>query len=321
MPLLETYLPIVGITVLAVVAYISIITIAAFALRRPQLAAYARIESYQLFLSFLILVAAFAAMEFSNLISTMISQAPPGETAIDISVDFLEKVIHEGILPIYLKLVRMEVLLTYFNAVEYRMGPGVWNWITKAVPGLDPIISLVRMLVFTFTALYGTLSVQIIIFHLIDAIMYFYVLPAGVILRFFPPTRDAGVYLIVLAIAFQAFFPMFYAINYAALDDMWEMHGWADPDSTGTYDSYTPDIEDTNYFESVNSALGTATSMADTYFNWALPVFQPFAFSVLVPFLDRIAQISLVGLFLPALSMSITIALINAVTKFITGKG
>ena len=304
------YLEIIGVTILAITGYIALVFMVAYAFKKPQLVAYARIETQQLLISIFILGIAFAAWEFS----TMATTAFAGGNPIDISIQFLNIVINEGILPIYLKLVRMEVLLTYFNAVEYRMGPGVWNWVTKAAPGLDPLISIIRMLIFTFTALYGTLSVQVIILYLIDAVAYFYLLPAGIVLRFFPPTRDAGVYLVVLAIAFQCFFPMLYAVNFVALNEMWEIHGWAD--------HYTPNIEDTNYFNSLDESIGIATSKMDTYFSsWVLPIFQPLAFAALVPFMDRIAQISLVGLFLPALTMTLTIAFVNAITKFLTGKG
>ncbi len=310
MPSMDAYIQIIGITVLAITGYIALVFMAAYAFKRPQLAAYAKIETEQLLISILILFTAFAAWEFASVATTAIA----GDNPIDISIKFLNIVINEGVLPIYLKLVRMEVLLTYFNAVEYRMGPGVWNWVTKAAPGLDPLISIIRMLIFTFTALYGTLSIQVIIFYLIDAVAYFYLLPAGIVLRFFPPTRDAGVYLVVLAIAFQCFFPMLYAVNFAALNEMWEIHGWAD--------HYTPNIESTSYFNSMDEAIGLATSKMDTYFSsWVLPIFQPFAFAALVPFMDRIAQISLVGLFLPALTMTLTIAFVNAITKFLTGKG
>ena len=309
----ETYLQIIAVTLALVVGYIAIVYAAAYALRRPQLTAYARIELHQILISMLILVSAFGILEFANVFSTALAGGPP----IEISLKFLNIVINEGILPIYLKLVRMEVLLSYFNAVEYRMGPGVWNWITKAAPGIDPLLSIVRMLIFTYTALYGTMAVQVIIFNLIDALMYYYLLPAGIVLRFFPPTRDAGIFLIVLAISFQCFFPLLYSLNFMALTEMWTQHGWIEEGS-----DYTPAIEDTSYFHNINQELGDAVATAETYFaSWVLPIFQPVAFSTLVPFMDRVAQVSLVGLFLPALSMTLTIAFVNAVTKFLTGKG
>jgi len=311
--LLESYGQIIGITVLALIAYIALVYIVSYAFRRPQLTAYARIELMELFISVLIIFAAFAAWEFT----TMATNALVGGNPIDMSLEFLNIIINEGILPVYMKLVRMEVLLTYFNAVEYRMGPGVWNWITKAAPGLDPLISIIRMLIFTFTALYGTLSIQIIIFNLINGLMYFYFLPAGIVLRFFPPARNAGVFMIVLAISFQCFFPMLYAINFMALTEMWTEHGWIEEG-----DVYTPNIETTSYYSHINEELGEIAPQIESFFaSWFLPIFQPLSFAALAPFLDRIAQISLVGLFLPALSMTLTVAFVNAITKFITGKG
>ena len=182
------YLEIIGIAVVGMAAYIAILYMASKFLGRPQLTAYANVELNQLVASIAILVLAFFIAEFA----TTFSQAVSGSdgTPIDISVNFLSKVVNRGVLPTYFDLVRSEVVLSYFNSLEYRMGPGVWNWTTKAVPGLEPILSIVRMLVFTYTALYGTLSIQIVIFRFIDAFMYTFFLPAGVVLRFFPPTRE-----------------------------------------------------------------------------------------------------------------------------------
>lgn len=309
------YMHIIAITVGGLAAYIAIVFMISKAMGRPELSAYARIETQQLLISAIILVIAFAAWEFTG----AMTQGIAGKGVMEAPLEFLNLVINKGILPMYTKLVRMEVMMGYFNAIEYRMGPGVWNWITKAVPGLEPLISIVRMLIFTFTALYGTFSVQVIIFSILPALVYPYLLPAGIVLRFFPPTRDAGVYLIALCIAFSSIFPIMYALNYASLSQMWVAHGWVDDEPGDT--EYTPDIEDTSYFAGVNGALGTATTVFEQQISSRLPVFQPFSFATLVPFLDRVAQISLSGLFLPALSMTITIAMVNAVTKFVTGKG
>lgn len=306
------YLNIIGFTIAGMAAYIAILYMASKFLGRPQLTAYANVELNQLIASVAILIMAFFAWNFAVIFSNAVSGADETNTPIDISVAFLNKVVNKGVLPTYFDLVRTEVVLSYFNSLEYRMGPGVWNWTTKAVPGLEPILSVVRMLIFTYTALYGTLSVQIVVFRFIDALMYSYLLPAGVVLRFFPPTRDAGVFLIVMAIAFQCFFPMLYAINSAALDEMWSLHGWSD--------GYDPQAEDVAYTDGLKSAAGDVMEAGNTIAA-ALPIFQPFSFLTFIPTLDRVAQISLVALFLPAFSMGLTIAFINSTTKFITGKG
>lgn len=60
---------------------------------------------------------------------------------------------------------------------------------------------------------------------------------------------------------------------------------------------------------------------------WSAQLFSFFPFMVffnflaLVPFFEGIASLSLPALVLPAFCMSITISFINALTKFITGKG
>ncbi len=311
----DFYLQVIGITIAAIAAYIAVVFMASKALGRPQLTAYARIEAHQLFISGVILVAALGAWHFSN----MMMENLTGFGLEDAPLRLLDRVINEGILPVYVKLVRMEVLLTYFSAIEYRMGPGVWNFITRAVPGLDPLISVVRMLIFSYTALYGTFSVFVIIFTIVPGLLYPFILPAGIVLRFFPPTRDAGVYLIALALAFQTLFPILYVLNFVALSEMWVGHGWVD-DAPDRYDEYTPNIEDTNYFEDINAAVGASTAISSDFSTW-IPMLQLFSFPMLLPFLDRVAQLSLVGLVLPALVFMLVLSMISAVTKFITGKG
>jgi hypothetical protein len=322
----DFYFQVIGVTIMAIAGYIALVFMASKALGRPQLTAYAKIEANQLFISGVILVAALGAWHFSN----MMMENLTGYGLEVAPLRLLDRVINEGILPVYVKLVRMEVLLTYFNAIEYRMGPGVWNFITRAVPGLDPLISIVRMLIFSYTALYGTFSVFVIIFTIVPGILYPFILPAGIVLRFFPPTRDAGVYLIALALAFQTLFPILYVLNFVALSEMWVEHGWVD-DDPDRYDEYTPNIENTNYFADVadaseeggslaNFASGQGTTLISDFSSW-FPVLQPFSFPALMPFLDRVAQLSLVGLVLPALVFTLVLAMVSAVTKFITGKG
>lgn len=311
MPELDPFfLEVIAVTVVGLAAYIAVLYMLSKILGRPQLTAYANLELNQLILSIIILVLAFFAAEFATVFATSIS-GDEG-TPIDISVNLLTKVMNKGILPTYFELARTEVALSYFNGIEYRFGPGVWNWTVKVVPGIEPLLSIVRMLIFTYTALYGTISVQIVVFRFIDALMYAYFLPAGIVLRFFPPTRDAGVFLIVLAIGFQCFFPMLYAINSHALDEMWNLHGWSD--------KYDPSVEDLSYQEGIRSSVEYILTYANAAFS-VLPIFQPFSFIAFVPLLDQVASISLVALFLPAFSMGLTVAFVNATTKYLTGKG
>ena len=312
-------------TVLVLSAYLALVYMASKVFNRPELSAYARVELYQLFISAIIFVVAFGAFAFSQ----EAGKALVGDEPITVSLNYLQKIIQRGVLPAYMDLISLDVRLTYFSALEGRQGPGVWHFAVKSMPGLEPVISVVRTLTFTLTAIFGTLTAQVLIFNLIPVLTAGFMLPAGVLLRFFPPTRDAGVYLIVLAIAFQSFFPLLYSLNSMAMDDIWKAHGWGDE-----YQPYTS--LPANLFGKEVSVLDPeaipewlnipdAAQVAHPTFITEVLLFFPFLsflnFVALEPFFEGIASLSLVALFQPALAMSVTVAFVNAVTKFITGRG
>ena len=66
----------------------------------------------------------------------------------------------------------------------------------KVFPGLDTFVSITNVLGFSLCHFYNTVSVQIGLLYFIDATMLNFFMPAGLVLRFFPPTRDAGAFLI-----------------------------------------------------------------------------------------------------------------------------
>ncbi len=324
MPFPDFYLSVAGATILLLAAFIALLHMASRFFNRPQMTAYANVELQQLFISVLIFVAAYGAFEFADMSANFLGFAKGGESTIDVSINFLQKTITEGIMPAYVDLVSLDIKLTFWSSLQGRQGPTVWGFTFKQVPGLEPIISVVRVLTFTLTAFLGTLGTQVVIFYVIRALTPM-LLAIGVLVRFFPPTRDAGVFLIVFAIAFHAVFPMLFALNAHILDEMWAAHGWA-----SSYDPYISMGTDLTvpYFEYLIpdklegelEALASSPTAVAQIFGF-LPFVFFFRFVVLIPFFEGIASLSLPALFLPTLCMSITISFINAVTKFITGKG
>lgn len=320
---MDAYLPLAVATIALLAGYIALIHMASRFLNRPELTAYANVELQQLFISVIIFVIAIGAFEMADAAGEAIAGEPP----IDASLRFLHKTINTAIMPAYVDLVSLDIKLTFWSALEGRQGPTVWNFIAKQVTGLEPVISVVRVLTFTVTTFFGTLSAQVVIFYLIEALMPIF-LSAGVILRFFPPTRDAGVYLIVFAISFQSMFPLLFTMNSQIMDEMWQLQGLGD-----SYDPYVAMPSDLLGSEApeysplwvstiVGSTTGpgpapTGSSQAVGFF----PFVSFFRFYLLAPFFEGIASLSLPALFLPAIAMSITISFINAMTKFITGKG
>ncbi|MEW5996194.1 MAG: hypothetical protein AB1657_01210 [Candidatus Micrarchaeota archaeon] len=312
----ETYYTMAGATVVLLTAYIALLHMASRFLNRPEMAAYANVELQHLFMSVIIFGIALLMLMGFDAAGTAIAGEPP----INASLSFLHKTINRGVIPAYIDLVSLDVKLSFWNSLYGRHGPTVWNFLAKQVAGLDPIISVVRVLTFTLTAFFGTLSAQVVIFYVIEALMVNFVLPAGVLLRFFPTTRDAGVYLIVFAISFQAVFPLLFTINAHILDEMWgAFYGTRyDPYTTlpaGLIGSEIPEYAPSWVADMVGDPSVSAQAVGFFPFVWF------FRFYLLAPFFEGIASISLPALVLPALAMSLTISFINAFTKFLTGKG
>jgi len=304
----EFYLAVAGAATALLIAYIALLHMAARFLGKPETAAYANVELQQLFISVIIFVAAFGALQFADMASSSMGITKPGETTIDASIGFLQLVIQQGVTPAYIDLVSLDVKLSFWNALQGRHGPTVWNFIFKQVIGLEPVISVVRILTFTLTAFLGTLCAQVIIFYLITALGPI-ILASGVLVRFFPSTRDAGVYLIIFAIAFLTFFPFLFALNAHILEEMSQAHYGEsyDPYISMPHDMFVAD-------------LAWSPRWIAQLFSF-FPFVSFFSFIALSPFFEGIASLSLPALILPAISMSMTISFINAVTKFVTGKG
>jgi len=304
---MDAYTSLAGATVLLLILYVVILQVASRFLGKPEMSAYANVELQQLFISVIIFLIAFGAFALADSVGTSLSGGPPIQT----SLAFLHTTINSGIVPAYVQLVSLDIELSFWSSLTTRYGPGPWGFVVKQVPGLEPVISVVRILTFTLTAFLGTLSAQVVIFYLIEVLTPLF-LSAGVLLRFFPTTRDAGIYLIVFAISFHSVFPFFFALNAHILDEM----AVIERGPGATYDPYV--------------------SLPGNFWGNELPEYLPswmaqiiavfprlwfFRFIALSYFLEGIASLSMPSLFLPSLAMSITISFINAMTKFITGKG
>lgn len=303
------YETLAGATILLLTGYVALLHMAGRFFNRPEMVAQANLELQQLFLSAIIFAIAMGAFEFSNMAANSAGITSAGEDVIDASLGFLHKIINTGLVPAYIDLVSLDIKLSYWSSLSARYGPVVWGFVLKQVAGLEPVINVVRILTFTLTAFFGTLSAQVIIFYAIRALAPLF-LSAGVLLRFFPTTRDAGIYLIVFAISFHSFFPFLFALNAHILDEIWlARHGHP-------YEPYTPLPPDLRGFDIPEDSPSWVAQIIGFF-----PFVSFFRFALLIPFFEGIASLSLAALFLPALAMSITISFINAVTKFITGKG
>ncbi len=307
------------------------------ALKVPEWEVFAKVELYELFISILILLSAEAFFQFS----TEFSHSLVGADPFDAARAFLSKSVIQGVYPALDYTYSIIGWYSTINTFMIRPSDAVWTWTYKIAPGADLLVSMANLSAFGFITIYGSLTAQLFILSIIQATMHSLILPIGILLRFFPPTRQAGAFAITLAIAFYAVYPTTFAIHSIVMDDMAKLEECGQ--INGCDAEYEPfpeteaNIQRAVMFSSpylvglmatlpsplcaaiadkpIIGKLCTLTGFltAETFIMTA----QPLLFS---PLLESFARLSLVTFFLPALSMVITVAFVNGVSKFLISK-
>ena len=277
------------------------------------------VELSEFFTSFFILFFAIGFFEAANIIA--ISYAGGGTSAIPAASTFLKSSL-DGVGRGMKDTITLQVCLSVLSTFTKRIGESVLTLTYKVFPGLDSYMGIINILFFGFTAAFGSLSVQLMLFQIIDATMIKFFLPAGILLRFFPPTRDAGIFLIAFAIGFQAVFPLTYIVNDKILKTM----GF-DGYTTAAYEKFSLCGGKYPLYGALgNPALwGTLGNLGQVAGSIFRSVFNEFTLGTMVPaefsgIMNSLSELALPSLFLPALSLTITFAFINGFTKFVLMK-
>ncbi len=299
--LFETLVPTIGFLMVLIImlAYVG-----GKIFRIPSWEAYFNVELHNLVFAVLLLSVAFAAYEGMNSLAYDVVGASP----VQASMSFLNRITNKGVLPMYKDLLGIEAGTAMSNSFYIRMGPGVWSYTNKIEPGADAILSMVRLMSMGLIVIYGSLSIQYIGLSLVDFGMPLS-LSLGVLLFILPSTREAGAFLMCFALAFQIIFPSLYALNQVILDDMACARATAEGNACEPYDAYIPEI-----------ALFGVQARGVSFLSYLVPLASLANFELLIPFINAMAHLTLVSLFLPALVLTITIAFINALTKYILGR-
>jgi hypothetical protein len=294
----------------------------------PEWEAYLSIEMSNLLASFLIVVFVLGLFAAGNAIaSTYVPgtsvPGPCGTTPPQAAIGYMRDVVQYSVFQGMYDVYQIQACTSVLSTFSRRIGEYVLTQTYKVFPGLDTFVSITNVLSMGLITVYGSLSAQIALLYLVDGTMEKFILPAGLILRFFPPTRDAGAFLIALAFGFQIIFPTTYLINKQIFE---EIGGKPYPSQFlavsylcgGSYVAWGILLNPTNMiFGNIpgGPAMGTflaqvmsESTIQATYMSYFLPVMQ------------NVAALSLLALFMPALSMVVTIAFINAMTKFIVSK-
>jgi hypothetical protein len=253
------------------------------------------------------------------------SSSPP-----QAAIVYMQGTVADSALTAAMDVYKINACTSMLSTFSRRVGEYVLTQTYKVFPGLDTFVSITNVLGFTLLSLYNTAAVQIGFLYVIDATMVPFFMPAGLMLRFFPPTRDAGAFLISLAFGFQIIFPTSYLINKQIFDDV-----NSDAPQSKPYRSPTILIQSLcgpfkyglwgyllnptaspliGIIPGGGSIVGFLSKLVSE------SLLNAVSMAEFIPIMKHIAALSLVTLFMPALAMMVTIAFINAMTKFISSK-
>ncbi|NYZ74008.1 hypothetical protein H0O00_02610 [Candidatus Micrarchaeota archaeon] len=310
------------------IAFVILITyLAAKVFKVAEWEAYLNIEMSNLMGAFLIIFFVLGLFAVGNLVA--LTWGNGAATPPQAAITYIQNDIASSAMKAMVDVYQLNACTSMLSTFSRRIGEFVLTQTYKVFPGIDTFVQITSVLGVSVLTLYNTASVQVTLLYLADALMLKFFLPAGLILRFFPPTRDAGAFLIALAFGFQIVFPTTYMMNKAIYESIFQgdsgdqpyyhsptlliqslcgpfKYGVAgfllNPDANPLF-SLLPAGAGTFLSALVSESLLNAVSMAE-----------------FVPIMRFIASLSLLALFMPALSMMITIAFINSMTKFIVYK-
>lgn len=281
----------VTIALSLMVFLIALFWMAAQFLRKPEYESFASVELHQLLISALFFLLIFGAAYFAQ----EIANAFAGGDMFAVGRNYLNYILNNMALPAVMNLEILKLISQYMGSWTMRWGASVWGVVIPAFPSfvvVERVVDFALLLISPFTA---SLIVQMAILEVIGAVALPFVLPAGVVLRIFPPTRDAGAFLISAALGFGLVYPFTYVMHDRVV---MRMVSGGIPYSGAEY---------------LGASYGNVLSEISE--NGAFRIDQ-WLFS---PFV-LLSYLMLQALFLPALSITITIAFIKGTTKFISQK-
>ena len=285
--------PIVLTSVVLMVSLLAIFWMAAQFFKRQEYEGFVSIEIYQLAVSVIIFITVFGASCFA----AQMADTFAGRDQFEIGRQYLSYITNDVIMPNVLELEALKLDAQWHGDVKARWGPGPWAVVVPLFPVFIMVERVVDFLLLFISPFIASLMAQMAVLEIIRGIALPFVLPAGVVLRIFPPTRDAGAFLIASAIGFEIIFPFTYVMHNNIVRAM------VDEKQTAAD------------FNSVMASAGGTNVVAFMTENGAFDIQEKFIHP-----LEYLSYLLLQALFLPALSITLTVAFIKGTTKFISQK-
>ncbi|MFH1094705.1 MAG: hypothetical protein V1728_00630 [Candidatus Micrarchaeota archaeon] len=218
-----------------------------------------------------------------------------------------------------IKLEGMKIAAQYLASMRGRHYAGAWGISVPVFPGfeiLERALDLLQTFTMPFTS---SLFVQAIGLEIIHATAFTIIMPAGILMRIFPQTREAGSFLIASAFGFYFVFPFTYLINAQVMNQLYSaqfgypMCGGGDGGPGAIQQVGTQKL----YFDVSSALVPSATQ-------------DLLGLDTRIPFtngkvsrggmMQNISYMVFQSVFLPSLSMVITVTFIRNALRFFSQK-
>lgn len=297
----------VAVSIVIMAGAVALIHMFAQFLKRPEWEAYANLELYQVFYSVLLLVvvlfAANLAIETSHRIY--------GMGYFDIVDEYLSKVITQLTIPALIQMEGIVLNMQWWGGMQVHYGAGsAWSYRFPLFPWASLIESVFELLLVLMSPFTASIMAQYFGMQIIKATMMTFVLPAGIVLRTFPQTRDAGIFLVATSLGFYFIFPLTFVMHYEILKVMDKEDGVLDfvsgtnnPGAKNWLLEYVAGLSDEK--RGAYDKIWSTTAL-----KWDM-VFSPFAY---------LSMLIMQAIFLPGFSLMLTVTFIKSMLKFLGQK-
>jgi len=287
-------LPLVGVSFSLMILLLALFWMAAQFFRKAEYESFVSLEMHQLLVSALLVMFIFGAAYFSCEVAAGFA----GGDMFEISSSYLSSINNDIAVRAVLYMEGLKMFSQYWGSMSFRWGASAWGVGAAGFPSFIVIERVADFLLMLITPFAASLMVQQIILETIKGTAIAFVLPVGAVLRIFPPTRDAGSFLMASALGFQIIYPFTYVmqsnivpkiyegvLGEKTLDEIYRERGWEEFSLIAIFEKGLFDLQ-----------------------------------QMLVAPVRSLSILLLQALFLPALSMILTISFIKGTAKFFSQK-
>jgi hypothetical protein len=290
-------LPLVGVSFSLMLALLALFYVASQFFKKAEYESFVSLELHQLLISALLIATIFSASYFSCVIAVGFA----GDDMFAIGSRYLNYMSNDLSLRAVLFFEGLKMFAQYWGSMSFRWGLSVWGLSSSGFPSFIVIERVADFLLLLVTPFSASLMVQEIILQVIQGIAIPFVLPVGAVLRIFPPTRDAGSFLMASALGFSIIYPFTYVMHQSIVPNM------------------VKNAMGEEGFEQVLVDRGQSDL-------WVFsPIYKGYGYlfdvdNMIYKPVIAISFLLLQALFLPALSMILTISFIKGIAKFFSQK-